>query len=165
MLIAAIVGLLASACQEREGGPAAAGLRVYRAYCIACHNIDPRRAGTLGPAIAGSSRDLIEARILRAEYPPGYGAKQDTNLMPAQPFLGARIDALAAYLSGPEDSPGEDLQQEGRGHEQDQRHDEAGRDRSRHAPERSLSRIADEGVRLHEREHHQHDDPVGPEVR
>ncbi len=111
LLIAAMVSLLVSACQDPgEGGPAAAGLRVYRAYCIACHNIDPRRDGTLGPAIAGSSRDLIEARVLRAEYPPGYGAKRDTNLMPAQPFLGARIDVLTAYLSGPpEDSPGEDL--------------------------------------------------------
>ncbi len=101
MLIAAIVGPLASACRNQgEGDPAGAGLRVYRAYCIACHNIDPRRDGTLGPAITGSSRDLIEARILRADYPPGYEAKRDTNLMPAQPFLGTRIDALAAYLSG-----------------------------------------------------------------
>ena len=71
------------------------------ANCIACHDRDPGREGVLGPAIAGSSRELIEARVMRAEYPPGYKPKRDTNLMPAQPFLRPQIEPLAAYLALP----------------------------------------------------------------
>ena len=74
------------------------GKRVYVANCIACHNPDPTREGTLGPAVAGSSLALVEARVLRAEYPPGYTPKRSSALMPAQPFLKADVPALAAYL-------------------------------------------------------------------
>lgn len=75
-----------------------AGRRAYMANCIACHNQDPAREGTLGPAIAGSTAALVEARIMRAEYPPGYSPKRDSRLMPAQPFLKNEVPALAAYL-------------------------------------------------------------------
>ncbi len=77
------------------------GRKAYMANCIACHDRDPEREGVLGPAIAGSSRELIEARVMRAEYPPGYKPKRDTNLMPAQPFLRPQIEPLAAYLALP----------------------------------------------------------------
>jgi len=68
------------------------------ANCTACHSPDPTRDGTMGPAIAGSSPELVEARVVRAEYPPGYTPKRDTKLMPAQPFLKADVPAIAAYL-------------------------------------------------------------------
>ena len=77
------------------------GRRAYVASCSACHDRDPKREGVLGPAIAGSSRELIEARVMRAAYPPGYEPKRDTNLMPAQPYLKQQIEPLAAYLALP----------------------------------------------------------------
>ena len=55
--------------------------------------------GTLGPAVAQSSRALVEARVLRAEYPPGYTPKRDTATMPALPFLAPEVPYLAAYLA------------------------------------------------------------------
>jgi mono/diheme cytochrome c family protein len=79
-------------------GPVEAGRKAYVANCTACHNPDPTKEGTMGPAIAGSSLALIEARVVRAEYPPGYTPKRDSNLMPAQPFLEPEVPALAAYL-------------------------------------------------------------------
>ncbi len=90
------------ACQD-EGtlDLAERGRRAYMANCIACHDRDPAREGVLGPAIAGSSRELIETRIMKAEYPPGYEPKRDTNLMPPQPFLRPQIEPLAAYLALP----------------------------------------------------------------
>ena len=96
------VTFTALACQDQAPlDPAERGRRAYMANCIACHHSDPKRGGVLGPAIAGSSQELIEARIMRAEYPPGSVPKRDTNLMPAQPFLRPQIEPLAAYLALP----------------------------------------------------------------
>ena len=90
---------LVSACDGGGSGDlVASGRKAYMANCTACHNPDPAKEGTMGPAIAGSSLALVEARVLRAEYPPGYTPKRDSTLMPAQPFLKAEVPALAAYL-------------------------------------------------------------------
>ena len=35
-----------------------------------------REDGSVGPAVAGASRELIEAKVLRGEYPPGYTPKR-----------------------------------------------------------------------------------------
>lgn len=74
------------------------GREAYLGNCIACHNPDPKLDGALGPAIAGSPPALVEARVMRAEYPPGYKPKRDTRAMVAMPFLEKKIPAIAAYL-------------------------------------------------------------------
>jgi mono/diheme cytochrome c family protein len=84
---------------SRASGDPRRGRGIYAAYCIACHNSDPARDGPIGPAIAGSPRPLIEARILGAAYPPGYAPKRDTRIMPAMPHLKRAIPDLAAYLN------------------------------------------------------------------
>jgi len=91
------LALAAAACGEADG-PAARGRQVYLAQCIACHNLDPAREGTVGPAIKGSSRELLEAKVLRGTYPPGYAPKRDTAVMQPMPQLGPAIPDLAAYL-------------------------------------------------------------------
>ena len=77
----------------------ARGERVYNVNCIACHHRDPRQDGGLGPPVAGASRELLEARVLRAEYPPGYTPKQDTRLMVPLKHLEPEIEALTAFLA------------------------------------------------------------------
>jgi mono/diheme cytochrome c family protein len=99
-------GLVVSACGGGAPGPpdespearAVRGRLVYQTHCTACHDADPAKPGPRGPAVRGSSRELIEARVLRAEYPPGYTPKSDSSLMPALPHLAGAIDDLAAYL-------------------------------------------------------------------
>ncbi|MDP3940080.1 MAG: cytochrome c [Deltaproteobacteria bacterium] len=86
---------------EASGTPADRGRRVYKVNCTVCHNADPSLPGAVGPAIKGSSPELVEARVLRAEYPPGYTPQRDSKLMPAQPHLAKDIDALAAFLGSP----------------------------------------------------------------
>jgi mono/diheme cytochrome c family protein len=91
---------LCAACQPSTGESAVElGRRTYVANCTACHNPDPTKEGTLGPALAGSSLALVEARVLRAEYPPGYTPKRPSQLMPAQPYLKSEVPNLAAYLA------------------------------------------------------------------
>jgi len=93
---------LATACSG-GGEPALSplareGRSVYLNVCIACHNGDPNEDGALGPAIAGSSEELLRARVVRGEYPPGYEPKRPGAVMPAFPYLEEDIPALVAYL-------------------------------------------------------------------
>lgn len=81
------------------GDLAAEGRQVYMGNCIACHNPDPNLDGSLGPAIAGSSQELIEARVLHGAYPEGYTPKRSTTNMVPLPYLRDKIPALGAYLS------------------------------------------------------------------
>jgi mono/diheme cytochrome c family protein len=74
------------------------GRAVYVANCVACHNSDPSRDGPIGPALKGSSEELLQYRVLRTEYPPGYTPKRNTKVMPTFPFLKSEIPHLAAYL-------------------------------------------------------------------
>ena len=89
---------------ERDGAadPDAAATRgklVYANVCTACHNADPRQAGALGPELAGASQELIEAKVLRDEYPPGYAPKRPSAAMPKYEYLAPNIGDLAAYLA------------------------------------------------------------------
>ena len=80
-------------------GDAAKGKQVYMTTCIVCHNSDPSKDGALGPALKGSSQALIEARVMKAAYPPGYKPKRSTVIMPPYPHLKANIADLAAFLN------------------------------------------------------------------
>lgn len=95
VLLAAALALAACA---GDGSPAGRGRQVYLAQCTVCHNSDPSKDGPLGPAIKGSSRELLEARVLRGAYPPGYKPKRGTAIMQPMPQLAASIDDLAFFL-------------------------------------------------------------------
>lgn len=94
----AFLALMVGGCGKGGDDAASRGKQVYLTECIACHNPDPARDGVLGPAIKGASQELLEARVLRAAYPPGYTPKRSTALMPAHPKLAPKIPDLAAFL-------------------------------------------------------------------
>lgn len=73
---------------------------------MACHNINPSKDGSIGPAIQGSSQTLLEAKVLAGKYPPGHSAKRKTLAMPLYSYLKADIRHLAAYLAGDLSTPG-----------------------------------------------------------
>ncbi len=80
-------------------GLAREGYLVYKRECKVCHSMNASADGPLGPPIAGSSIELLEARVLRLQYPPGYTPKRDTRAMfPALPHLAPKIPALHAFL-------------------------------------------------------------------
>jgi mono/diheme cytochrome c family protein len=95
------VALGCSAGEETELSPLAQqGRDVYQNVCVACHNGDPNLDGAIGPANAGASRELLEAKVLHGTYPPGYTPKRpDSHAMPPLPYLKDQIPALAAYLA------------------------------------------------------------------
>jgi mono/diheme cytochrome c family protein len=74
------------------------GRIIYVENCAVCHNADPNLPGSQGPPIAGSSRELVEARVLHLSYPPGYTPKRKTHAMRAMPTLAPEIDNIVAFL-------------------------------------------------------------------
>jgi mono/diheme cytochrome c family protein len=99
-LLLLAVALGAVGCSDSASTTALAqrGRQVYLAQCIACHSPDPSQAGPVGPPIKGSSRALLEAKLLKGTYPPGYRPKRPTSVMPVQPAVAPDIPALDDFL-------------------------------------------------------------------
>ena len=87
-----------ASCQPTKVTPVQRGRVIYMSNCIVCHNADPNLPGSQGPPIAGSSRELVEARVLHLSYPPGYTPKRKTHAMRAIPTLAPEIGNLTAFL-------------------------------------------------------------------
>ena len=58
----------------------------------------PRKTRHYRSAGQGGVGELLEAKLVRGTYPPGYTPKRPTAIMPPQPQLAKEIPALAAYL-------------------------------------------------------------------
>src|SRR5438270_13013604 len=92
----AILAALAGGCSQPPSDPLVErGRQVYLAQCTQCHAVDPSQPGPVGPPVKGSSRELLEARILKSSYPPGYKPKRTTNVMPPQAARASEVTARA----------------------------------------------------------------------
>ena len=106
MILFGLSVLMIAACSDDDGGAQSEtkrdvkrGRAVFLANCVACHNNDPARDGPIGPAIRGSSPELLRSRVLTTDYPPNYRPKRPTKIMPPFPFLINEIPFLVAYLN------------------------------------------------------------------
>lgn len=102
-----IVGVLVWLAACKAGGGAsneavARGRALWASRCANCHGSDPSKSGPLGPPVVGATRALVEARVLRAQYPEGYQPKRATTLMVAMPDLADSIDEIVAFLEASE---------------------------------------------------------------
>lgn len=86
-------------CKESKplSPEAEAGRGLYMANCIACHNANPKLDGAVGPSVANSSYELLEARM-RGEYPPGYVPKRQSTAMTRFNFTEAQLKSLEEFL-------------------------------------------------------------------
>ena len=75
------------------------GEQVFLINCTACHARNPSGPARSGPPVAGASLALLEAKVLRNEYPPGYTPQRDTKAMIPLVHLEPELPALAAYLA------------------------------------------------------------------
>jgi mono/diheme cytochrome c family protein len=101
LVAASLAASIIAGCSEAPGPTAATrerGRQVYLSQCTACHAFDPGQPGPVGPPVKGASPELLEAKVLRGTYPPGYTPKRPTAVMPPQTQLAADIAALAEYL-------------------------------------------------------------------
>ena len=101
VVVPAIIAVaLTAGCSKQEplSPEAERGRQIYQGQCITCHNPDPAQAGPLGPALRGSSEELLRAKVLQGAYPSGYTPKRPTKVMPPLPQLANDVPAVAAYL-------------------------------------------------------------------
>src|SRR5258708_1546610 len=98
MLVPFFTVAMAACGKSTPRTPAMQGRIVYMTNCVVCHNADPNLAGSQGPPIAGSSKELVEDRVLRLQYPPGYKPQRTTHAMRALPQLAPQIDNIVAFL-------------------------------------------------------------------
>lgn len=105
MRILLLMGLfIFGACTKKSSEPVPLdqqGAKLYSMHCTACHNADPKKVGSVGPALFGSSQELLELRLIQGTYPAGYKPQRDTKIMPVLPFLKSEIPALHAFLNKP----------------------------------------------------------------
>jgi mono/diheme cytochrome c family protein len=94
----AAAGSASVAAAKAKAGDPERGKQIYMTSCAPCHGPDPAADGPVGPRIKGASLALIEARVLRGAYPPGYRPRRATKLMPPLPQLEAELSHLAVFL-------------------------------------------------------------------
>ena len=80
-------------------GDPARGKAIYNLNCISCHNLDPKKQGSIGPQIYGSSKELLSKKILFGKYPKNYKPKMSGGAMPIMPNLDKEITNLQAFLN------------------------------------------------------------------
>ena len=79
----------------------AKGKAVYYANCTSCHNYNPKKTGSIGPDIYGSSIELLKNKVLYGKYPKNYQPKRIIGAMPLYPHLNKQISNLHAFLNSP----------------------------------------------------------------
>ena len=97
-VVFAVLMLTACGAQEQISPEAARGKQVYQAQCIACHNQDPAKAGSIGPEVKGVPLEVVRTKVVEGTYPSGYAPKRPTKIMQPMPQLAPEVDALNAYL-------------------------------------------------------------------
>ena len=82
-------------------GDPARGKAIYNLNCISCHNLDPKKQGSIGPQIYGSSKELLSKKNNYRKYPKNYRPKRSKKVMPLMPHLDKEIKNLHAFLNAP----------------------------------------------------------------
>jgi mono/diheme cytochrome c family protein len=74
------------------------GKRIYLGTCVRCHNVDPRKAGSIGPELYTTPLDVFRTKVPEGKYPSGYTPKRRTKIMPKFPDLTNKVDWVYDYV-------------------------------------------------------------------
>ena len=75
------------------------GRMVYFANCVSCHNNNPKKPGSIGPEVYGTSIDVLAQKIVFGKYPENYSPKRTSKIMPLMPHLKKEISNLHAFIN------------------------------------------------------------------
>ncbi len=75
------------------------GRSLYITNCIACHSALPEQDGSVGPALKGTSFEILKEKIVNGRYPEGYKGKRPiSGSMPKFAFTDDQIRSIEAFL-------------------------------------------------------------------
>lgn len=75
------------------------GKRLYIQRCTGCHNTNPSKAGSIGPDLYTTPREVFLSKVPKGTYPPGYKPKRTSKAMPKFKFLlTSQIDLIYNYI-------------------------------------------------------------------
>ena len=75
------------------------GRKVYFVHCASCHNHNPKKPGSIGPAVYGVSIDVLTQKIVSGKYPENYRPKRTSKIMPPMPHLNKEISNLHVFIN------------------------------------------------------------------
>ena len=75
------------------------GRMVYFANCVSCHNNNPKKPGSIGPAVYGVSIDVLTQKIVYGKYPETYKPKRTSKIMLPMPHLNKEISNIHAFIN------------------------------------------------------------------
>lgn len=75
------------------------GRKVYRSRCISCHHTDPRKKGSVGPELHGSSLELVTLKTQQRKYPEGYKPKRKTRIMPIIKLTESELNGIYKFVN------------------------------------------------------------------
>lgn len=74
------------------------GKAVYMSTCIACHNRDPNKKGSIGPELVGTPLEVMMLKVPKGEYPKDYTPKRKTKIMQKWPQFAKDVPAIHAWI-------------------------------------------------------------------
>ncbi len=75
------------------------GRMIYFANCVSCHNNNPKKPGSIGPAVYGVTIDVLTQKTVSGKYPENYKPKRTSKIMPLMPHLNKEISNLYAFIN------------------------------------------------------------------
>lgn len=72
---------------------------LYLNKCAKCHNVNPTKYGSIGPDIAGSSKELLTLKTQKKQYPVNYKPKRKSRIMPLIKLSETELDSLYKYIN------------------------------------------------------------------
>lgn len=77
---------------------ALANQRLYERNCTKCHNMDPSKAGPIGPELVTTPQSVFRTKIVHGTYPKDYVPKRKTKIMPKFKLFDWQVDSLYWYV-------------------------------------------------------------------
>lgn len=75
------------------------GKSIYMGNCIACHNKDPNKNGSLGPALTGTPLEVFLVKVPEGQtYPAGYTPKRKTKIMKKFPQFKKDVPSIFLWI-------------------------------------------------------------------
>lgn len=79
-------------------GTAHANQTLYKNNCVRCHNQDPSKAGSIGPELVTTPKEVLKMKVPTGQYPKDYKPKRKTKIMPKFKLTDDQLESIYWYI-------------------------------------------------------------------